>query len=49
MLIDLNMVVATGGRKRTEAAYGDLLSEAGMRLKRILATGSPFSVIEDVP
>src|SRR5512143_3110529 len=42
-LIDLNMMVMTGGAERTEAGYWELLARAGFRLDRVLATKSPFS------
>lgn len=48
-LIDLNMMVMTGGAERTEAAYQALLARAGFRLERVVATKSPFSVIEAAP
>jgi hypothetical protein len=48
-LIDLNMMVMTGGAERTEAEYRDLLAKSGFRMGRVLATHSPFSVIEAVP
>ena len=48
-LIDLNMMVMTGGAERTEAGYRELLARAGFRLDRVVATKSPFSVIEAVP
>jgi O-methyltransferase domain/Dimerisation domain len=48
-LIDLNMMVMTGGAERTETGYRDLLARAGFRLERVVATKSPFSVIEAVP
>jgi len=48
-LIDLNMMVMTGGIERTEAQYGELLARAGFRLERVVATRSPFSVIEGSP
>ena len=44
--IDLNMLVMTGGRERTEAEYRNLLAAAGFELTRIISTPSPFSVIE---
>jgi hypothetical protein len=46
--IDLNMLVMTGGRERTEAEFRDLYERAGFRLTRIVPTESPFSVIEGV-
>jgi SAM-dependent methyltransferase len=47
--IDLNMLVMTGGRERTEAEFRELYGRAGFRLTRIVPTESPFSVIEGVP
>ncbi len=46
--IDLNMLVMTGGRERTEAEFRDLYHRAGFRLTRVVPTESPFSVIEGV-
>jgi len=46
--IDLNMLVMTGGRERTEAEFRDLYKRAGFRLTRVVPTESPFSVIEGV-
>jgi len=44
--IDLNMLVMTGGRERTEEEFGQLYETAGFRLTRVVQTESPFSVIE---
>lgn len=44
--MDLNMLVMTGGRERTEAEFHDLYEKSGFRLTRIVPTESPFSVIE---
>ncbi|HEX5703775.1 MAG TPA: methyltransferase [Pyrinomonadaceae bacterium] len=46
--IDLNMLVMTGGRERTEEEFRQLYEAAGFRLTRIVPTESPFSVIEGV-
>ena len=43
---DVNMLVCTGGRQRSEAEFRDLLSSAGLRLLRIVPTLAPVSVIE---
>jgi ubiquinone/menaquinone biosynthesis C-methylase UbiE len=48
-LIDLNMMVMTGGAERTEFEYGELLAKSGFRMERVAATRSPFSVIEAAP
>lgn len=47
--MDLNMLVMTGGRERTEREFGALFADAGFRLTRIVPTESDFSVIEGVP
>jgi ubiquinone/menaquinone biosynthesis C-methylase UbiE len=47
--IDLNMLVMTGGRERTEAEFRALLAAADFRLARVVPTPSPVSVIEAVP
>ena len=44
--IDLNMLVMTGGRERTENEYRMLLEASGFKLTRIIPTESPMSVIE---
>ena len=46
---DLNMLVGTGGRERTEAEYRALLREADLSLVRIIPTPSAFSVVEAEP
>jgi hypothetical protein len=48
-LIDLNMMVMTGGIERTEMEYRQLLGSSGFRLERVVATKSPFSIMEAVP
>ncbi len=44
--MDLNMLVMTGGRERTEEEYRALLETSGFRLTRIIPTESPMSIIE---
>lgn len=46
--IDLNMLVMTGGKERTEEEFRQLYEASGFKLTRIVATESPFSVIEGV-
>jgi hypothetical protein len=43
---DLNMLVATGGRERTESEYRAMLDAAELRMTRLLALSGPFSVLE---
>jgi hypothetical protein len=46
--IDLNMMIMTGGRERTESQFRKLYEDSGFTLTRIVPTESPFSVIEGV-
>ena len=46
VLADLNMLVRTGGRDRSEAELRVLLSMAGLRLRRVVPTGGPVSLVE---
>jgi hypothetical protein len=46
--LDLNMLVMTGGRERTQAEYGALFDAAGLKLARIVPTHTEMSVIEGV-
>ena len=48
-LLDLNMLVMTGGRERTEPEFRTLLDASGYRLTKIIPTMAPQSVIEAVP
>jgi SAM-dependent methyltransferase len=45
-LMDLNMLVVLPGRERTAGQYRDLLARAGLHLQRIVATATPFGLIE---
>jgi hypothetical protein len=49
MMLDLEMLVAAGGKERTRAEYANLLARAGFRLSRVVDTVSPISVIEATP
>jgi orsellinic acid C2-O-methyltransferase len=48
-LVDLNMLVITGGCERTQADYAMLLSRAGLTLTRVVPTNCQFSIIEARP
>jgi hypothetical protein len=48
-LIDVIMLVLTGGRERTDAEYRTLLEAAGFALARVVPTGSPMSILEARP
>jgi ubiquinone/menaquinone biosynthesis C-methylase UbiE len=49
MLMDLNMLVMTGGRERTAEEFEKLLSDAGFEMTRVIPTNSPFALIEGRP
>ena len=44
--MDLNMLAILGGRERTQEEYRTLLDASGFKLERVIATRSPFNVIE---
>ena len=46
---DLNMLVGTGGRERTEAEYRAMLESAGFRVTRLIALPDGFSVMDAIP
>lgn len=45
---DLNMLVLPGGRERTEEEYAALFAAAGLRLRGVTDTLTPFSILEAV-
>jgi hypothetical protein len=47
--IDLNMLVMTGGKERTEKEFDELLSAAGFKLLRVISTDQPTSIVEAEP
>ncbi|MDQ6655349.1 MAG: methyltransferase [Verrucomicrobiota bacterium] len=47
--LDLQMLVMEGGKERTEEEYRSLYAAAGFKLTRMIATKSPFSLIEGSP
>jgi SAM-dependent methyltransferase len=48
-LMDLNMLVLTGGRERTEEEFKELFESAGLTLRRLFPTPSGLNVIEARP
>jgi O-methyltransferase domain/IclR helix-turn-helix domain len=48
-MLDLLMLVYTGGRERTEPEYGALLTASGFNLRRVIPTASAVNIIEAVP
>jgi hypothetical protein len=45
-LLDINMMVMLGSRERTKDEFRLLLARAGLRLKRVIRTGTPLSILE---
>jgi len=48
-ILDLNMMVMTGGRERTKSEFHALLDAADLRVTRIVPTLAPQSIIEAIP
>lgn len=48
-ILDLNMMAMSSGRERTRAEFYTLLTAAGFKMSRIVATMAPQSLIEAVP
>jgi len=47
--LDINMLVMTGGKERTEKEFAVLFAKAGLHLNRVIPTHSPmFSIVEVV-
>ena len=47
-LMDVNMLVLLPGKERTATEYGKLFAAAGLKLERVHATHSPFSIVEAI-
>ncbi len=45
-LLDLEMLVTTGGRERTEKEFKTLLESSGFKLSRTIATKESICIIE---
>jgi len=48
-VVDINMMMLTGGEERTGRQYGRLLEKAGFHLTRIIPTESECSIVEAEP
>ncbi|HZI48076.1 MAG TPA: methyltransferase [Pyrinomonadaceae bacterium] len=46
---DLNMMVMTGGKERTEKEFAQLLNAAGFKLRRVIPTKVGTSIVEGEP
>jgi hypothetical protein len=49
MLVDITMLVMTGGRERNLAEFTALFAEAGFELEQSVATRSPFTILIGAP
>jgi hypothetical protein len=47
--IDLNMLVMTGGKERSEKEFAQILESAGFKLLRVITTDVPHSIVEAEP
>jgi precorrin-6B methylase 2 len=47
-IVDIQMLLATGGRERTRDEYEALLDQASFKMRRVVPTPFPMSVIEAV-
>ena len=47
-LLDVAMLVATGGRERTKQEFAGLFAKAGLKLVRVVRTKCPLSLVEAV-
>ena len=47
-LLDVNMLVMPGGMERTREEFRALLAGAGLRMRRIIPTACPLSIVEAV-
>ena len=48
-LMDLVMLVLTGGKERTTEEYRELLASGGFRLQRVIPTASEYAIIVAIP
>jgi hypothetical protein len=47
-LLDINMMVGPGGMERTREEFRALFARAGLRLRRVIPTAAPLSLLEAV-
>ena len=49
LVLDIEMLVAAGGRERTQEEFSELFAAAGLRLERTVRTHSQITLLEAVP
>jgi hypothetical protein len=47
--LDIQMLVAVGGRERTEKQFREIFEASGWKLSRVIPTAVPDSIIEGIP
>jgi len=47
-LLDINMLVGTGGRERTRSEFAEVFARAGLKVRRVIPTACPLSIVEGV-
>jgi hypothetical protein len=47
-MMDINMMVMMASKERTKEEFRELFARAGLRLKRVVRTASPLSILEGV-
>jgi ubiquinone/menaquinone biosynthesis C-methylase UbiE len=47
-VMDLNMLVMTGGKERTQKEYAALFEKTGFKFERVIPTPSPLQIVEAV-
>ena len=48
-VMDLTMMLFSGGKERTEDEFRALFTAAGWKLNRVIPTASPLAVLEGLP
>jgi hypothetical protein len=48
-LLDINMMVMLGSKERTKEEFRQLFSRSGLRLKRVVRTGTSLGILEALP
>ena len=46
--LDIAMMALPGGKERTQEEYADLAAKCGLKLRRMMETRSPYSILEMV-
>ena len=46
--LDIAMMALPGGKERTQEEYANLAAQCGLRLRRMIETRSPYSILEMV-